>query len=161
MASSERTQPTPPSKQCAYSCLQWTFKWQIVSNLWFPFYQEISLKIPWNHNHAVDIVQCQLMDATLCCLSLFLVHLLFLLPTGSSLLLHLLILISVMLNLISMTWFKEPGAIAMSMFTFSFSWHSLLSYCFDNENLSLIFLLFSNDSFIFMFVAISFLRLST
>jgi len=50
----------------------------------------------------------------------------FLSPTGS-LLLRFLILISVMLNLISMIGSEEPGVIVMLMFTSRFSWHSLLS----------------------------------
>ena len=32
-------------------------------------YSLVPLKIQWNHNHAVNMVQSQLMDATLCCLS--------------------------------------------------------------------------------------------
>jgi len=106
-------------------------------------------------------VQPQLMDATLRCLSLFLARLLFLLPTGSSLPLRFLTLIFVALNLISMIWFEKLGVIAMLMFMFSFSWHFLLSYCFDDEDLSLTCLLFFDDSFILMFVAVSSKRSST
>jgi DNA-directed RNA polymerase beta subunit len=42
-------------------------------------------------------------------------------PTNSSLLLRFLILISIVLNLISMIGFEEPGVIAMLMFTSCFS----------------------------------------
>ena len=45
----------------------------------------------------------------------------FLSPTGSLLLLRFLILISVVLNLISMIGFEEPGVIAILMFTFCLS----------------------------------------
>ena len=176
MASSERTRPAWIHWQTFYTThknlsllrVPWStsnsdlFKWSVIFDfLFIEKYSLISLKIPWNDNRAVDIVQSQLMDATLRCLSLFLTRLPFLLPTGSPLPLCFLILISVTLNLISMMWFEEPGVIAMLMFTFSFSWHSLLSYCFDNEDLSLTFLLFSDDSLILMFVAVSFWRSST
>lgn len=83
-------------------------------------------------------------------------RLLFLSPTGSSLLLRFLILISVLI-LISTIGFEEPGVIAMLMFTFCLSWHSILSYCLDDEVETS--LTFFND-FTMMFVAFSFLRSS-
>ena len=83
-------------------------------------------------------------------------HFLFLSTTGSSLLLHFLILISV-LSLISTIGFEEPGVIAMLMLTSCLSWHSKLSYCLDDEvETSLTFF----DDFTIMFVPFSFLRSS-
>jgi len=70
-----------------------------------------------------------------------LVRFLFLSPAGSLLLLCFLILIFVE-NLISMIGFEEPGVIAMLMFISCFSWHSLLSYCLDAEEIPHLFYVF-------------------
>ena len=81
----------------------------------------------------------------------------FLSPTGSLLPQRFMIFI---LNLILMMGFEESGVTAIFMFTSCCTWHYLLSYCLDDEYLSLTFFLYFDDSFILIFVAISFLRSS-
>ena len=81
----------------------------------------------------------------------------FLSPSGSLLPLHFVIFV---LNLILMMGFEESGVTVIFIFTSCFTWHYQLSYCLDNEDLSLTFFPYFDHSFILIFVAISFLRLS-
>ena len=60
----------------------------------------------------------------------------FLSPSGSLLPLHFVIFV---LNLILMMGFEESGVTVIFIFTSCFTWHYQLSYCLDNEDLSLTF----------------------
>ena len=80
----------------------------------------------------------------------------FLSPSGSMLPLRFLILISIVLNLISMRGFEALGVITILMSTSGFSWHSLFRYCLDDEVLFLTYVPFPpDDSFILTLVAFS------